>query len=186
MTMHAKSSPASPTSDFVSSGGELRLSNQSQRELLRAVLARGVSMRTPVRGNSMYPFICDCDVLTIAPLKEQKLRIGQVVAFIQARSESLVVHRVIASDGEILRIRGDNSDQDDFIVDSSQLLGLVTRIERGGRHVRLGLGAEARWIALLNRWCRPLRIHWLFYLGSRIFGFSFRRRASRKQCIIFY
>jgi hypothetical protein len=59
--------PHQPSSPFVSQGGELRLSNPGQRELLRAVAERGAALCTTVRGFSMSPFICDEDVLTIAP-----------------------------------------------------------------------------------------------------------------------
>jgi hypothetical protein len=136
---------------FVHSGGELHLSNLGQAELLRAATERGVPLRTRVRGFSMSPFIRDEDVLTIAPMKGGAPRIGEVVAFVQPDARRLAVHRVIARvDGGWL-VRGDNSPDADGVVTRESILGVVRRVERKGRIVRMGLGVEARLIAWLQR-----------------------------------
>lgn len=138
-------------SSFIRSGGELRLSNLGQLELLRGMVARGVPLRTTVRGFSMAPFIRDEDVLTITPLNGRAPRLGEVVAFVQPDTGRLAIHRVIAAVGAGWLMRGDNSPEPDGIVPRENLLGVVTRVERNGRDVRLGLGAERGLIALLLR-----------------------------------
>jgi hypothetical protein len=40
----------SPVTPFVTPGGELRLSNAGQLEMLRGMVERGVPLRTKVRG----------------------------------------------------------------------------------------------------------------------------------------
>jgi hypothetical protein len=145
------SSPRRPPSSYVSPGGELHLSNLGQLALLRGMAERGVTLRTTVRGFSMFPFIRDQDVLTIAPLNGRIPAVGQVVAFIRPNTGRLAIHRVIARRGAAWFIRGDNSPEPDGIVSREGLLGVVTRVERKGRNVHAGLGAERAIIALLQR-----------------------------------
>jgi ribosomal protein S18 acetylase RimI-like enzyme len=138
-------------SAFVGTGGELRLSNLGQLELLRGVTERGVPLRTSVRGFSMSPFIRDRDVLTIAPLDSRDPRPGEVIAFTLPGSGRLAVHRVVARRGAGWLVRGDNCPEADGVITRDEMLGRVVRVERGGREVRLGLGAQGAWIAALNR-----------------------------------
>jgi SAM-dependent methyltransferase len=138
-------------SSFVSLGGELHLSNQGQLELLRGMMERGVSLRTSARGFSMAPFIHDEDVLTIAPLKDRMPHIGEVVAFTWPDTGKLVIHRVIRRVGDAWLVRGDNGLTADGLVARENILGAVMRIQRNGREVQVGLGAERVLIALLQR-----------------------------------
>lgn len=136
---------------FTHPGGELHLSNPGQSELLRAMVERGRSLRTRVRGFSMSPFIRDNDVLTIAPMNGRAPRIGEVVAFVLLDTGRLAIHRIIARVGSGWLVRGDNSPKADGVVARQNILGVVTRVERNGHDVRLGLGAQAQLIAWLQR-----------------------------------
>jgi hypothetical protein len=120
-------------------------------ELLRAVTERGAPLRTRVRGFSMAPFIRDGDVVTIAPMPGGAPRAGEVVAFVHPETGRLAIHRVIARVGAGWLVRGDNSPQADGVVRRENIFGVVTRVERSGRGVPVGLGAEARLIAWLQR-----------------------------------
>jgi hypothetical protein len=130
---------------------ELRLTNLDQLELLSGMVQRGVSLRTTARGSSMSPFICDRDVLTISPLNDCTPRVGDVAAVVPPGARRLVIHRIIARVSAGWLVRGDNCSQADGVVQREQILGRVTRVERRGMRVRLGLGAEARIIAWLQR-----------------------------------
>lgn len=131
---------------------ELPLSRPVLVELMQAVLAKGVPFRFRARGWSMTPFIRDGDVITVSPLRDAFPRLGEVVAFIRPEDEKLVVHRVIARNGTSVSIQGDQVDDClDEAVPLQNLLGRVTRIERSGRAVRLGLGPERIVIAWLSR-----------------------------------
>ena len=145
------SSIAPPPSPFVQRGGELHMSNRGQAELLRAAIEHGVPLRTRARGSSMSPFIRDGDVLTIAPTDGCVPRIGDVVAFVRPDTGRLAVHRVIARVDAGWLVRGDNCPRPDGVVLRGAILGVLIRVERDGRHARLGLGAEARLIAWLQR-----------------------------------
>ena len=139
------------TSPFVSHGDELHLSNRGQLELLRAMVERGVPLRTTARGFSMTPFIRDRDVITIAPLDGREPHVGEVVAFTRFDTGQMVIHRVIAHANGRWLIRGDHSAQADGVVAAEQLLGRVVRVERDGRPVHLGLGEQGVWVAALSR-----------------------------------
>ncbi len=98
----------------------------------------------------MSPFIRSGDVVTIEPLAGRRPALGEVVAL--APGGHLLVHRVVGWDhsGRAL-CRGDVSVGPDPPPSPEELLGRVTRVERSGRRVRLGLGIE-RWpIAWLSR-----------------------------------
>lgn len=141
-------------------GQELPLSGQALLELLRAVLARGVPFRFRARGWSMAPFIRDGDVITVSPLRNAPPRVGEVVAFARPGAGNLVVHRVVARCGAGSLVAGDGVEQfTDGVIPAQNLLGRVTRVERNGHDVWLGLGPERIVIAWLSRigWLVPLR-----------------------------
>jgi ribosomal protein S18 acetylase RimI-like enzyme len=145
------SSRQKQSSDYVFQGGELHLSNFGQLELLSAMMERGVSLRTMVRGFSMHPFIQDQDVLTITPVSGLRLSCGDVVAFTQPDSGRLAIHRIIGRTDKGWIIRGDNCPEADGVVKPVNILGRVTCVERNGRIVHAGLGNSGVMIAVLNR-----------------------------------
>ncbi len=145
---------------FVVKAQELPISGRALSELMRAVLARGVPFRFCARGWSMAPFIRDGDVITVSPLQQARPGIGEVVAFTRPGEGNVVVHRVVARRGPDSFIQGDAVPGCiDGIIPPQNLLGRVTRIERDGRNVWLGLGPERYAIAWLSR------IRWLIPLG---------------------
>ena len=140
---------------------ELQLSGKELGELMRIKLQSGLPFRFQARGWSMAPFIRDHDVITLRALAGIKIQVGDIVAFIRPESENLVVHRVIARQGESFLIQGDGAEgMSDGIIPSSNLIGIVTEIERNGRGIWLGLGLERYPIAWLSRahLIQPIRI----------------------------
>lgn len=133
-------------------GGVLSLSGLALQEFLRAVLARGASFRFKARGYSMHPFIQDGDVVTVSPKIGGKPRLGEVGAFCHPETRKLVVHRILARRDDGYLFRGDNAAEWDGLISPGDILGRVTRVERNGRGVRLGLGWERLLIAYLCRY----------------------------------
>jgi signal peptidase I len=146
-----KTSNGGEPSNYITSLSELCLSNPGQLALLKSMAERGVPLRTTVRGFSMHPFIMDQDVLTISPLNKQQPRLGEVVAFRHPVNGKLVIHRIIKRTGSGWVVRGDNRPEPDGFVPGDNIIGCVTRIERKGCDVNLGLGIERKWIAFLSR-----------------------------------
>lgn len=144
----------------VQKGGEKPLSGLALLELARAVLGRGVPFRFQARGFSMTPFIRDGDVITISPLQRDRVGVGEIVAFIRPGESRLVVHRVVATRRSVVAIQGDSDPQyTDENISISNIIGSVTRIERNGKDIWLGLGMERSFIAWLSctRLLLPLR-----------------------------
>ncbi len=98
----------------------------------------------------MFPFIRDGDTVTIAPLRGRLAGIGEVVAF-AGPAGGLVVHRVTARRPAAYEIRGDYLRGPHDVVPLDGVLGTVTRVERRGRSVRLGLGPERLLVGALVR-----------------------------------
>ncbi|MFA4965750.1 MAG: S26 family signal peptidase [Thermoleophilia bacterium] len=142
----------SDSSRYVAEGGVLVLDGAALRELMGAALTRGAPFRFSARGTSMEPFVHDGDVLTVVPGVRQAPGLGRVIAYLAPDPERIVVHRVVATRPAGVVARGDGAGLADGIVRPSQVMGVVVRAERGGRTLRLGLGAERRLIALLSRW----------------------------------
>jgi hypothetical protein len=155
---------------FIVKAQELPLSGRALSELMRAVLARGVPFRFCARGWSMAPFVRDGDLITVSPFRRARPGVGDVVAFLRPGTGNVVVHRVVARRGRDWFIQGDGvPGHADGLVPPENLLGRVTRVERNGRTVWLGLGPERYAIAWLSRtkrlvpfgewlasWLRPL------------------------------
>ena len=142
------------------------------------MIERGVPLRTSVRGFSMKPFIRDADVLTIAPLAGRLPEVGEVVAFVQPATGRLAIHRVVARTPEGWMLRGDNCPESDGLVPGQNLLGRVTFVERGGRRIRFGLGAERGLIGALNRGRAWMLLKAAARLPLRATGFALRRVQS--------
>ena len=144
-------SQMSDPSLFANTGDELPLSGPALAELIQAVLDKEKPFRFEARGTSMHPFIRHGDVITVSPLSGNVPRYGDIVAFVRPSSNQLVVHRVVGKGDGSLLIKGDNNDHDDGFISSENILGYVTKVERNGKKVGLGLGPERFFIAFLNR-----------------------------------
>jgi len=127
------------------------LSGTKLLALARAVLERGASFRFRAVGTSMVPFIRSGDVLTLSPLRGRQPRVGDVIAFVHPVTGRMAVHRVVCARQAAYLLRGDAVLEPDGWIRLEDILGRVTRIERDGRRVRLGLGVERFGIAWLRR-----------------------------------
>lgn len=154
---------------FTGRGGELSLSGASLVELLRAVLDKGKPFRFQASGFSMSPFVKNGDVITVSPLPVFPPRLGDIVACIKPTEGNLLVHRVVRRNSDSLLIQGDNAAKPDGMFPATDLLGRVTRIERGGKRVFFGFGLERYLLVWL------VRKGWLPCLKSACW---FPRRAA--------
>ena len=136
---------------FVKKGSELSLSSPVFTEILSAVLERGSSLRFLAKGFSMAPFIRDGDVITLSPFREKSPGLGIVVAFFNPQYQKIMVHRIVGKKNGLFLIRGDNSPASDGMISGEHILGYVTKVERRGKNVFLGLGLEKCVISFLSR-----------------------------------
>jgi len=132
-------------------GSDLPLSGRALVELLRAVLSKGVPARFQAKGFSMSPFIKNKDVVTISPLQRNQPGLGEIIAFVHPETQGLCIHRIVRRKDGISVTKGDNLSETDECVPRENILGFVTRVERNGKEVLLGLGLERFLIAILAR-----------------------------------
>lgn len=120
-------------------------------DMLHATLEKGALFRFRAKGFSMSPFIRDDDVVTVSPLRGLPCRVGDVVAFVSPYSQRLMLHRVVGRSVDSCLIRGDHAPASDGLIPNVSILGRVSKIERKGKGVLLGLGCERLLIACLVR-----------------------------------
>lgn len=120
-------------------------------ELVKDILGKGVECRLQAKGYSMSPFIKDGDMITISPVPGSLPRFGDVIAFIHPKTEKLLVHRVVWKSGDACLVKGENALEPDGLIKKENVLGLVTKVERKGKRIFLGLGPERFLIVFLTR-----------------------------------
>jgi signal peptidase I len=119
--------------------------------MLEETLDQGNSIRFRAPGDSMYPTICDGDLITVQPIKPSDVIVGDVILY--RHKAGIVVHRVMRiikrsgkysrsapkgppdrSSSETLQFyfRGDAAIVLDNPVGADQILGKVVSIERNG------------------------------------------------------
>lgn len=129
----------------------LKLSGKNLTDLMRAVLEKKADFRFQANGHSMSPFIKNQDIVTISSLSKRKPGVGDIAAVSLSQRESIMVHRVIGKKQEKLIIKGDNNKSIDGVFEQSQILGLVSCVERNKKEVWYGGGNSGKVIAFLSK-----------------------------------
>jgi signal peptidase I len=111
---------------------EFLLSGTAIIALLSAVHEKGADFRFRATGASMSPTIRDGDIITLSPPKGLKPVSGDILAFRHPTTGKLIVHRVIKLSSDTFLGKGDNSLDPDGLIPMSNILGVVTRVERNG------------------------------------------------------
>lgn len=101
--------------------------------LVADVLRSHGTVRLQVTGWSMFPAVRPGDVLVVDRTGSSEVAPRDIVLF--ARERRLFAHRVIANGGFGLRTRGDAMPAPDAPVEENELLGRVSFIVRGGKHI---------------------------------------------------
>jgi len=122
-----------------------RLSSATFSSLAQELSASGISFRFRAVGQSMYPTICNGEILHVEPIGNEKLVCGDIVLF--HRCDGLKAHRIVKIRGEAFVTRGDSSLQVDGEVGREQIVGRVVAKEGADRAKLVplvGLGARMR------------------------------------------
>jgi len=99
----------------------------------------------------MSPFIKDGDVLTITPVQTSAPGFGDVVVFTHPHTGKLIIHRIIGKKAGSYLTKGDNAPEGDGLISRAAILGRVTKVERNGKYISLGLGPDRFIIAFVIR-----------------------------------
>ncbi|MFQ5923170.1 MAG: hypothetical protein ACE5M4_10030 [Anaerolineales bacterium] len=117
----------------------------------------GVILHFSHNGGSMRPFLRDLDLLEIIPYGDNKIDVGDVIAFMRRANEKHIVHRVVGVDPRGINTRGDNNPHEDpWLLDPTDITGKVVAVWRGHRERRVAGGLPGRIQATLARAGRPL------------------------------
>ena len=136
---------------------EHMISRSSLFIITKAILGKEKAIRFRAAGSSMKPFINDKDTITITPVGEKKISIGDVVAFISPQRRYLMVHRVVGKKGKSCIMKGDNGSIMELVSPYHEILGRVSKVERNGKTIRGYKTPEKYIIAFLSRF-KILRI----------------------------
>jgi signal peptidase I len=102
-------------------------------------LARGVAVRFRAEGESMYPAIRSGEIIHVAPLSSDDVRIGDVLLCRQG--SRVLVHRLVAitNPGEErhFHLRGDAKGGCDRPISATDIIGRVDAVYRDAREIRL-------------------------------------------------
>ncbi|MBN1483584.1 MAG: S24/S26 family peptidase [Chloroflexia bacterium] len=142
------------------SAGQLLCPLGEWAALTGELLRRDHTVRLRVRGWSMHPAIRDGEVVRIAPIRNRRLCLGQVLLCLGAAGRPFV-HRLVRrrwSEGQsLLCLASDCFPGPAEWIAARQVLGRVVAIERGGRRIPLD-GPRGRlrgWTWMLLRPLRP-------------------------------
>lgn len=130
---------------------ELMISRAALSTLMRSMMDNKAAFRFAAKGHSMTPFIRHNDIVTIVPRPDCDPRLGDVVAAHPPwQNDAVVIHRIVSRRGGMYTLKGDNIRQADGAVAANAIVGVVSRVERGGRDVWYAGGLGRRLVALLS------------------------------------
>jgi hypothetical protein len=110
------------------------LSLKDAAPVIEEILLSGGKVKILASGRSMEPVICDGQDTVVLKKAEGKLQTDDIVLF-KRDSGNLVLHRIIAFDGNQITLRGD-SQWTTETVDSSRVMGVLDSIERNGQLIK--------------------------------------------------
>ena len=114
-------------------------------ELLRGMLASGLSVEIQARGVSMFPTLIPRQRLLVVPVSEERpLKRGDIIAFVLG-GNVLVAHRLVRIGRDAFVTRGDSVSESDSPICQGQVLGRVAKASMFGRMVRVDGALSMCW-----------------------------------------
>lgn len=166
--------------DSMSTPAVISIREQGGLNLIRTLLQQGVTVRMRVSGVSMLPLIRGGDLIEVAPLREKKIRRGDIVFICDQRGQPLV-HRLHRRRYDIngmlcIQTKGDGNACYDPPVPINRVFGRVRRIVTDRQDISLEGAAfyfqshffVARTVLLFPlRRCLLYLLIFLLYSGKR-------------------
>ena len=110
------------------------LSLKDASPVIEEILLSGGKVKILASGKSMEPVILDGQDTVVLKKAEKPLQKNDIVLF-KRDNGKLVLHRIIAGDGNKITLRGD-SQWTTETVDTSRVMGVLDAIERNGRSLK--------------------------------------------------
>lgn len=136
------------------------------------LLHRGYSVCFRAPGNSMHPTISNGELITVKPVAPSDLKRRDIILYRLKRgviAHRLVRIRRIKGDAHYFILRGDASGACDYPVETHQVLGKVTSVNRGGSTVDL-YSRRARMLLFVHAWVFRLK-RWMIRYFLQVGGF---------------
>lgn len=145
---------------------KMQLSDKALMGEVKRVIAEGKSVRLPVRGRSMLPFIVGGrDNVELHPLRKENICIGSaVLAWVDCNH--YVIHRIVSIDGNKLELLGDGNLAIREKCDISDVIAVAHSVitPRGSRSL-----TSSRAMAQWRLWNRLLPVRrWLLLVYRHI------------------
>ena len=103
-------------------------------------------------GPSMNPTLKAGDGLIVVPYEDSKICIGDVVVFRSPDQDRYIVHRVISSNSQGIRTRGDNNNSVDlWLLQPKDIVGRVVSAQRKVKSIAIYGRTRGRLLALTLR-----------------------------------
>jgi signal peptidase I len=145
----------------------LMISGSAFALVVQAVLEKGVTARFKATGSSMTPTIRNNDVLSISPYKENRPKVGDVVALLDRIDNRIIIHRIIKQRENMFLLKGDGLWRSDGFFPREWIAGGISAVERNGDLISTERLITDR-IILMSK----LRLFWpikiLFKLKNRV------------------
>lgn len=135
--------------------GLISLPTEKLLPILTEAINCGGRFVLTVTGNSMTPTLHHLkDRVELVSVTQRPIAKGEIVLFRRSTGEC-ILHRVVAIEGQLLLVNGDAQTWVEW-VSSARVLGVVSRIQRGGKWIRCD-GKRYRAYVALWRLIIPLR-----------------------------
>ncbi|MDX9786768.1 MAG: S24/S26 family peptidase [Desulfobacterales bacterium] len=130
----------------------LGLSGKALGILVKAFTEQGRMIRFTARGDSMFPFIKDGDVIRVTPYGDVLPAPGDMAAFIDSVTEKLVVHRIMRLSQDRFVTKGDHCFHEDNPQPYDNILGFISEINsRNGICYGINYIKIKRYVTFLSR-----------------------------------
>lgn len=113
------------------------INNKTYFEEVERLLAKGKSVKIPVSGNSMRPFLLPGDQVLLRQIPIKRLRIGQIVLGLY--QDSFILHRLIKIKNKHLVLAGDGNYKQVEILQKSNYLAVALEAYRKNKKKPLPL-----------------------------------------------
>jgi len=109
----------------------------------------GVKTTLNYKGPSMYPTLKAGDLMTVISYGHNRIRVGDVVVFPSPEREHNIVHRIISVDSSGIRTIGDNNDNvDSWVLSTDDIVGRVVSAQRKSKDITVHGGTRGRLLFL--------------------------------------
>jgi signal peptidase I len=139
-------------------GRQVNLETPDFLEQARQLLTRSLPVEMRMSGSSMRPAIEDGDVITIEPLVDTSIKLGDIILY-QSQYDTAVIHRVVRVDrssDKLVLTRGDAAAQNDVPVPLHRILGRVKLVERAGEQIKM-VKPKTRFSVRLLSWLQRIK-----------------------------